>query len=83
MSPNFLETKPNAFQLQPSLFIRDLLIDNLYRNLPKITGNHYKMSRNKDKYDSANRRQQIFLSQEDIAAGKKTNWSGLEITGMY
>jgi len=39
------------------------------------------MSRNKDKYDSANRRQQIFLSQEDIAAGKKTNWSGLEITG--
>lgn len=41
------------------------------------------MSRNKDKYDSANRRQQIFLSQEDIAAGKKTNWSGLEITGGY
>lgn len=39
------------------------------------------MSRNKDKYDSTNRRQQIFLSAEDIAAGKKTNWSGLEITG--
>jgi len=46
------------------------------------TGNYYKMSRNKDKYDSTNRRQQIFLSAEDIAAGKKTNWSGLEITGM-
>lgn len=40
------------------------------------------MSRNKDKYDSTNRRQQIFLSAEDIAAGKKTNWTGLEITGM-
>ena len=31
------------------------------------------MSRNKEKYDSSNaRRQQIFLSAEDIAAGKKT-----------
>ncbi|XP_023167493.1 CCR4-NOT transcription complex subunit 6-like isoform X1 [Drosophila hydei] len=46
-----------------------------------MKGNYYKMSRNKDKYDSTNRRQQIFLSAEDIAAGKKTNWTGLEITG--
>uniref|UniRef100_U5EWB3 poly(A)-specific ribonuclease n=1 Tax=Corethrella appendiculata TaxID=1370023 RepID=U5EWB3_9DIPT len=40
------------------------------------------MSRNKDKYDNNNpRRQQIFLSAEDIAAGKKTFWHGVEITG--
>lgn len=40
------------------------------------------MSRNKDKYDNNNpRRQQTFLTAEDIAAGKKTCWHGVEITG--
>uniref|UniRef100_A0A182Y910 Disease resistance R13L4/SHOC-2-like LRR domain-containing protein n=1 Tax=Anopheles stephensi TaxID=30069 RepID=A0A182Y910_ANOST len=40
------------------------------------------MSRNKDKYESNNpRRQQTFLTAEDIAAGKKTCWHGIEITG--
>uniref|UniRef100_A0A182W382 Uncharacterized protein n=1 Tax=Anopheles minimus TaxID=112268 RepID=A0A182W382_9DIPT len=40
------------------------------------------MSRNKDKYESINpRRQQTFLTAEDIAAGKKTCWHGIEITG--
>ncbi|XP_067627816.1 CCR4-NOT transcription complex subunit 6-like isoform X2 [Eurosta solidaginis] len=39
------------------------------------------MSRNKEKYESANRRQQIFMSAEDVAAGKKCSWSGIEITG--
>ncbi|XP_005178768.1 CCR4-NOT transcription complex subunit 6-like isoform X2 [Musca domestica] len=46
-----------------------------------MKGNLYKMSRNKDKYESANRRQQIFMSPEDVAAGKKSNWTGIEITG--
>lgn len=41
------------------------------------------MSRNKDKYDNANRRQQIFMSPEDVAAGKKTNWTAIEITGKH
>lgn len=46
-------------------------------------GNVYKMSRNKDRYESSNnRRQQIFMSQEDVAAGRKSNWTGVEITGM-
>lgn len=40
------------------------------------------MSRNKEKYESANRRQQIFMSAEDVAAGKKSSWTGIEITGM-
>lgn len=41
------------------------------------------MSRNKDRYESTNnRRQQIFMSQEDVAAGRKSNWTGVEITGM-
>lgn len=45
-------------------------------------GNIYKMSRNKDRYDSnSQRRQQVFMSQEDVAAGRKTNWTGVEITG--
>lgn len=45
-------------------------------------GNIYKMSRNKDRYESSNnRRQQIFMSQEDVAAGRKSNWTGVEITG--
>lgn len=40
------------------------------------------MSRNKDRYESSNnRRQQIFMSQEDVAAGRKSNWTGVEITG--
>ncbi|XP_038106831.1 CCR4-NOT transcription complex subunit 6-like [Culex quinquefasciatus] len=40
------------------------------------------MSRNKDKYDNNNpRRQQTFLTAEDIASGKKTCWHGVEITG--
>lgn len=48
------------------------------------TGNVYKMSRNKDRYESNNqRRQQIFMSQEDVAAGRKSNWTGVEITGNY
>uniref|UniRef100_A0A1A9VVJ7 Uncharacterized protein n=1 Tax=Glossina austeni TaxID=7395 RepID=A0A1A9VVJ7_GLOAU len=51
------------------------MLDNLSSNL-------YKMSRNKDKYESANRRQQIFMSSEDVAAGKKSNWTGIEITGI-
>lgn len=48
------------------------------------TGNIYKMSRNKDRYESSNpRRQQIFMSQEDVAAGRKSNWTGVEITGEF
>lgn len=40
------------------------------------------MSRNKDKYESSNqRRQQIFMSPEDVAAGRKSCWNGVEITG--
>lgn len=40
------------------------------------------MSRNKDKYENNNpRRQQVFMSAEDVAAGRKTNWHGVEITG--
>uniref|UniRef100_T1GAQ2 Carbon catabolite repressor protein 4 n=1 Tax=Megaselia scalaris TaxID=36166 RepID=T1GAQ2_MEGSC len=41
------------------------------------------MTRNKDKYNENHnhRRQQIFMSAEDLAAGKKPQWSGLEITG--
>lgn len=42
------------------------------------------MSRNKDRYESSNqRRQQIFMSQEDVAAGRKSNWTGVEITGTF
>lgn len=42
------------------------------------------MSRNKDKYESNNnRRQQTFMSPEDVAAGKKTSWNSVEITGNY
>lgn len=40
------------------------------------------MSRNKEKYENTNRRQQIFMSAEDVAAGKKSSWTGIEITGM-
>lgn len=40
------------------------------------------MSRNKDKYENSNpRRQQTFMSAEDVASGKKSNWQALEITG--
>ncbi|XP_036323888.1 CCR4-NOT transcription complex subunit 6-like isoform X1 [Rhagoletis pomonella] len=46
-----------------------------------MKGTLYKMSRNKEKYESANRRQQIFMSAEDVAAGKKSSWTGIEITG--
>lgn len=38
------------------------------------------MSR-KEKYENSSRRQQTFLSPEDIAAGRKTFWHGIEITG--
>lgn len=39
------------------------------------------MSR-KEKYDnSSTRRQQTFMSPEDVALGKKTNWHGIEVTG--
>lgn len=51
------------------------------KNRSQTLGNLYKMSRNKDKYESGNRRQQIFMSAEDVAAGKKSNWTGIEITG--
>lgn len=41
------------------------------------------MSRNKDRYESSNqRRQQVFMSPEDVAAGRKSNWTGVEITGV-
>lgn len=40
------------------------------------------MSRNKDKYENINhRRQQTFMSPEDVAAGRKSSWNGVEITG--
>lgn len=39
-----------------------------------------KMSR-KDKYESNNRRQQTFMSPEDVASGRKSAWQGVEITG--
>lgn len=53
-----------------------------FENLNEIPGNVYKMSRNKDKYESNNnRRQQTFMSPEDVAAGKKTSWNSVEITG--
>ncbi|XP_039968872.1 CCR4-NOT transcription complex subunit 6-like isoform X1 [Bactrocera tryoni] len=45
-----------------------------------MKGNLYKMSRNKEKYETTNRRQQIFMSAEDVAAGKKSSWTGIEIT---
>lgn len=41
------------------------------------------MSRNKDRYEGSNqRRQQVFMSPEDVAAGRKSNWTGVEITGV-
>jgi len=40
------------------------------------------MSRNKDKYENSNpRRQQTFMSAEEVASGKKNNWQAIEITG--
>jgi len=41
------------------------------------------MSRNqKDKYDNSNsRRNHTIMTPEEAAAGKKTNWTELEITG--
>jgi hypothetical protein len=37
-----------------------------------------------DKYDSPNpRRTHTFMSAEDVAAGKKSTWTELEITGKY
>jgi hypothetical protein len=41
------------------------------------------MSRNKDKYENNNRRQQTFMSPEDVAAGRKSAWQGVEITGWF
>lgn len=41
-----------------------------------------KMSR-KDKYETNNRRQQTFMSAEDVAAGRKSSWQGVEITGEW
>lgn len=38
------------------------------------------MSR-KDKYETSNRRQQTFMSAEDVASGRKSSWQGVEITG--
>lgn len=64
---------------------RNLLITNinfLFINFKYETGAVFKMSRNKDKYENNNpRRQQVFMSAEDVAAGRKTNWHGVEITG--
>lgn len=40
------------------------------------------MSRNKDKYENNNpRRQAVYLSPEEIAAGRIPQWHGIEITG--
>lgn len=40
------------------------------------------MSRNKEKFENSNhRRQQTFMSPEDVAAGRKSYWNALEITG--
>lgn len=67
--------------------VRRLSIDrSLFFNIliKPYSGNIYKMSRNKDRYESSNaRRQQIFMSQEDVAAGRKSNWTGVEITGTF
>lgn len=42
------------------------------------------MSRNKDRYESSTqRRQQIFMSQEDVASGRKSSWNAIEITGTF
>lgn len=38
------------------------------------------MSR-KEKYETNNRRQQTFMSPEDVASGRKSSWQGVEITG--
>lgn len=43
----------------------------------------FKMSRSKDKYDNSSRRQQSFMSAEDVAAGRKSNWHAVEITGNF
>jgi CCR4-NOT transcription complex subunit 6 len=43
----------------------------------------FRMSRSiKEKYENTNpRRNHSIMSQEEVAAGKKTNWTELEITG--
>lgn len=47
------------------------------------TASFSRMSR-KEKYDnSSTRRQQTFMSPEDAASGKKSNWHGIEITGGF
>lgn len=54
----------------------------LMANPFRSPGNIYKMSRNKDKYENSNpRRQAVYLSPEDIAAGRIPQWHGIEITG--
>lgn len=40
------------------------------------------MSR-KDKYETNNRRTQTFMSAEDVAAGRKSSWQGIEVTGKH
>lgn len=40
------------------------------------------MSR-KEKYESNSRRQQTFMSPEDVAKGRKSLWQGVEITGKF
>ena len=37
----------------------------------------------KDKYETNNRRTHTFMTAEDVAAGKKPNWSELEISGNF
>lgn len=46
------------------------------------------MSRSEDKYENRNssannRRQYRLLSSDEVAAGKKSYWTELEITGCY
>lgn len=55
----------------------------VYRlRLSLVAGNIYRMSRNKDKYENNNpRRQAVYLSPEEIAAGRQPQWHGIEITG--
>lgn len=66
----------------PMMSIVVTFTNSSHSSLLPHSGNIFKMSRNKDKYENNNpRRQQVFMSAEDVAAGRKTNWHGVEITG--
>lgn len=56
-------------------FLCCLLSENV--NLDSVFN---KMSR-KEKYETNNRRQQTFMSPEDVASGRKSSWQGVEING--